>query len=238
MITQDYLNKLVFFNIETASYYPSFTELKNINTQLSELWEKKCKYFRKNFDELEILTIDNIYDIRAGLEPEFGRIVCVSYGMFLENKNPNILIKSYYGKDEINNILLNFNNMLNGISENHLLLCGFNIKTFDIPFIVKRLIYNNINPHPYIAPLNKKHWELPFIDITELFSFGNNWSQNKFLSLDLLSESMGIISSKLELDGSKVNKTFWNNDYENIKLYCESKVKNTMEIMKKLCFNK
>jgi hypothetical protein len=78
---------------------------------------------------------------------------------------------------------------------------------------------------------NKKPWEINILDTTELFSFGN-YLQGRYLGLELLSCSLGVDSPKTEMEGSKVNSTYWNDrDLEKIKKYCELDVDTVIEVL-------
>jgi hypothetical protein len=80
---------------------------------------------------------------------------------------------------------------------------------------------------------DKKPWDIPYFDTSEIFAFGS-WSQQKYLSLDLLSCSLGVDSPKEDIDGSQVSKTYWiESDYERIKTYCEKDVETVMNVLVK-----
>jgi hypothetical protein len=98
------------------------------------------------------------------------------------------------------------------------------------------MVYNGINPSVNLQVWDKKPWEIPYIDTSDIFAFGS-WTQQKYLSLDLLSCSLGVKSPKENMDGSKVNEYFWINEaYEEIKEYCEIDVRTVMDVLEKVCF--
>jgi hypothetical protein len=95
----------------------------------------------------------------------------------------------------------------------------------------KRMIYNGIELPGNLKVWDKKPWEIPFLDTSEIFAFGS-WSQQKYLSLDLLSCSMGVESPKEDIDGSQVHSTFWvEKDFERIKVYCEKDVETVIQVL-------
>jgi predicted PolB exonuclease-like 3'-5' exonuclease len=114
-------------------------------------------------------------------------------------------------------------------------LCGHNIKAFDVPCLGKRMLYNGISPSSNIMVGDKKPWEIPFVDTSELFSFGS-WSMQKSLSLDLLACSLGVDSPKDDISGKEVTKAYWNGEEERIKEYCEKDVNTVIEILKKTSY--
>jgi hypothetical protein len=74
------------------------------------------------------------------------------------------------------------------------------------------------------------------MDTSDIFAFGS-WTHQKYLSLDLLTCSLGIDSPKGDMDGSKVNDVFWiDKDFEKIESYCEADVRAVMTVMEKICF--
>ena len=98
------------------------------------------------------------------------------------------------------------------------------------------MLYNGINPPSIIKVWDKKPWDMPFMDTSEIFAFGS-WTHQKSVSLDLLSCSLNLTSPKEDMDGSMVSDYFWNKcDYDSIKRYCEMDVDTVMSIMSKICF--
>jgi hypothetical protein len=96
------------------------------------------------------------------------------------------------------------------------------------------MLYNSIEPSKILSIWDKKPWEVPYLDTSEIFAFGS-WSQQKYLSLDLLACSLGVDSPKEDIDGSQVHQTFWGErDYEKIKIYCEKDVETVMNVLDKV----
>ena len=233
MIKKSELNKLLYFDLETVSQFSSLDELKEYNPRLHDCWKKREDYYRGAYPALADAAPETIYKQKAGLEPEFSRVVCVSFGTFDDEGEQKFM--SFSGSNEID-ILTKTNKVLNNAMAKNWKLCGHNIKGFDVPCLGKRMIYNGINPSGNIQIWDKKPWEVPYMDTSEIFAFGS-WIQQKYLSLDLLTCSLGIDSPKGDLDGSKVNDTFWiERDYEKISAYCEADVRAVMLVMEKICF--
>ena len=105
---------------------------------MKSLWELKTQYQRK--DEF---SGEEFYD-RAGIWAEFGKIVCISVGFFvIKGDIRNFRVTSFFGDET--KILKDFNNLLNNhFGQPQHLLCGHNAKEFDIPFIARRMIINQI----------------------------------------------------------------------------------------------
>lgn len=228
MIPKSFLDTLLYVDIETAGLYPNFSEVQSKDPKLSQLWEKRCKWLSKNIEETESKEPEELWLGRASLHPEFGRVVCVSFGIF---SGETERITSFYGENE-KDILEKTNKILENSKKKGFKIAGQNIKNFDIPYLGKRMLINGITPDSLIQTWNKKPWETAFVDLAEIFSFGA-WGQT-FSSLDLISHSLGISSSKDNLEGSKVHEYFWEKKtYEEIKDYCEKDVVCTMK-----CFSR
>jgi len=69
------LDKILFLDIETVPQQSSFDQLDPVD---QELYAHKTKYQRK-----EDFTPEEFYD-RAGIWAEFGTIVCISVGYFVD----------------------------------------------------------------------------------------------------------------------------------------------------------
>jgi predicted PolB exonuclease-like 3'-5' exonuclease len=142
---------------------------------------------------------------------------------------PGLVVKSYASESE--------KEILEGIHKVfekffNLKFVGHNIKRFDVPVMCKRLLINDFSLPRGLMIHNLKPWEMPFIDTSEVWSFGA-W-QEGFASLDLLATSIGLDSPKDELQGSEVNSYFWSGRLEEITKYCERDVLTTANILLKL----
>ena len=95
----------------------------------------------------ENLSPEDSYLLRAGILAEFGKIVCISTGYFYEDANKNVCfkVKSICCDDE-KEILQNFLQITNSFHKpnNRFQFAGHNIREFDIPYICRRLLINNI----------------------------------------------------------------------------------------------
>src|SRR5690606_4020549 len=89
MLSQIDLLDVLVLDIETVPAFPSFDELPE---HMKHLWDLKTLYQRKNEE-----TAEAFYP-RAGIWAEFGKIVCISVGMFANKQS--FRVKSYYGDDE------------------------------------------------------------------------------------------------------------------------------------------
>jgi len=229
MIPRILLDSSVFIDIETVGLYSSLDEAYDKDRRLADLWIKRCKWLQKNIEPGESSDPHDLWEAKASLHPEFGKIICISFGVFSGSLEK---ITSFYGDDE-KDILEKSNKILANSRSKNFKVAGQNIKNFDIPYIGKRMLINSIVPDVIIQTWNKKPWETSFTDLSEILSFGA-WGQT-FSSLELVSHVLGVESSKENMDGSKVHSSYWKeNRIDDIKDYCESDVLCTMNCFKKL----
>jgi DNA polymerase elongation subunit (family B) len=230
MIKKEDLKNILYFDVESAGQYPSYEEMELQNPRLAKLWAKRAKYFRDNSPEMDKLSDADIYLHKAGMEAEFGRVICVSFGLIGDDGKTRFT--SFFGEDE-KDILVKSNKILSNAAAKGMKICGHNIKSFDIPFLGKKMLYNGIPPSSNLQIWDKKPWEVAILDTAELFSFGS-WS-HKYLGLDLLACSLGIESPKEDIEGSKVHGVFWKEkSLERIKDYCERDVDTVIKVLTKI----
>ena len=112
------------------------------------------------------------------------------------------------------------------------LLCGHNIKEFDIPYICRRMVIHRI-PLPGLLDLSgKKPWETPLIDTMEMWKFGDKKS---FTALKLLTAIFGLPTPKDDIDGSQVAQVYYGeHDLPRIAVYCEKDVVATAQVFLRL----
>ncbi len=209
--------KIVFIDIETGSQVEDFREFDEYS---QALWGEKRKSILKWKPESEFLTEEEFYFENAGLYAEFGRVICVSVGV-LKPGGGELHIKTFGDADETV-VLEDLKNFLDQVSKDRSVLCGHNIKEFDVPFLARRMLACGISLPPQLDVSGLKSWDIAHIDTMELWKFGDNKS---YTSLKLLLNVFGIASPKDDIDGSEVNAVFWReNELERIVKYCEKDV--------------
>lgn len=222
MLSNIDLAAMLFLDIETVPLAPIFTDLAE---ETQTLWQYRTNRFKQTTDEE--ISDEEYYFKKSGVYAEFGKIICISAGIYRYGKTPDdpptFRIKSFYGHDE-KALLENFLAMLKTYFDpDRFYLCGHNIREFDVPFICRRAIINSI-PLPTILDVNAlKPWELRFLDTMQLWKFGD---YKNFTSLHLLTHLLGIPSPKKDMEGSEVAQVYWHqeNGLERIKTYCEQDV--------------
>ncbi|MGQ3677586.1 3'-5' exonuclease [Tenacibaculum discolor] len=211
MLNKLNLQNILFLDIETVPEVEFFTDL---STEMQELYALKTQYQRK--DEF---TPEEFYH-RAGIWAEFGKIICISVGYFVERKGVNqFRVTSFYGDNE-HKLLVDFKNLLDTHFNhpNHL-LCAHNGKEFDFPYIARRMIINRIDLPNKLNLFGKKPWEVPHLDTLDLWKFGD---YKHYTSLKLLTAILGIPSPKQDIDGSEVANVYYQEkNLSRIVEYCE-----------------
>lgn len=212
MNTKLNFENILFIDIETVPEVENFSELSE---EKQELFAQKTAYQRK-----EEMTSNEFYE-RAGIWAEFGKIVCISVGYFVNfnSKNRTFRVTSFFGEDEAV-ILSGFKKLL----ENHFnkpehVLCAHNGKEFDFPYIARRMIINQIALPEKLNLFGKKPWEIAHLDTLELWKFGD---YKHYTSLKLLTLILNIPSPKDDISGSEVCGVYYKEkDVARIAIYCE-----------------
>lgn len=230
-MTTPFIERILFFDIETVPAVGDFNELPE---RLQKLWEVKVEKTRARmpdrYDEAD--STDNIYMKDAAIFAEFGKVVCISAGyIYNNNGKEHLKIKSYYNDDEA--ILLNeFSQLLASWDKPNRTLCGHNIKEFDIPYIARRMLINGIQLPDILNIAGKKPWEVQFLDTLELWKFGD---YKNFTSLNLLTAVFDIPTPKDDIDGSMVGSVYYETgDLKRIATYCEKDVIATTQVFLKI----
>lgn len=230
LLDQMDIANVLFLDIECVSGTPSYEEL---SPTLQELWQVKARSILKvaKEDLTEEMAAEAFSD-RAAIYSEFGQVVCISVGIVVRDAQNrlSIRLKSFADPEEVV-VLEAFSKLVEQYynDPNQHYFCGHNIKEFDIPYLCRRMMINQL-PLPYPLDLaGKKPWESKhLLDTMELWKFGDRKS---FTSLKLLAAVLGFPSPKDDIDGSDVGRVFWEeNDLDRIALYCEKDVLATAQL--------
>lgn len=219
MLEQYDLGNLMVLDIETVPQYRDFDEMP---AHFQKLWELKTQYQRKEE------TPDVFYE-RAGIWAEFGKIICISVGIFTGGKKMGLRIKSFSSHDE-KVILDDFSALLNS-QPPALILCAHNGKEFDFPYICRRMLINGVKIPAQLEISGRKPWEINHLDTMELWKFGD---YKNYTSLNLLTAIFNIPTPKDDIDGSQVGHVYWmENDLDRIAIYCEKDVIATAQLLRR-----
>lgn len=205
------ITHLTFIDVETVPE----SELPNDRETLALF----LKRFEKTLKENEILTGQQLWNDRASLNAEFGKIIAISIGkMVIENvvvsadaisdeKNAKQVVEKFYirslmGRDE--------GTLLKQASESFAraggTLVGHNAIEFDFPFLMRRYMVHGLPIPPQLNVAGTKPWDVKLEDTMKMWS-GTQW--NYKVSLELLCHVLGIPSPKQDISGADVAQIYW-----------------------------
>lgn len=225
------LKNFLFLDIETVREYATYDDLLKVRS--ADNWERVAKRHMSD----ENLTAAQAYEKKAALYVEYGKIVSFCWGKFDPDLNPMVGAISDYNEKDLLNGVADFLEKVNAKYPDTI-LCGHNIKEFDIPYLIKRMIYHNIKiPTILKNYLAAKAWEQKATDT--LYDW--RMAGNRFMSLDSIAEFLNIPSSKHgEVDGSNLGHYYWFGEGDpekrrtTIDTYCKADVRVVMELAKRL----
>jgi len=213
------LNNVFVIDIETVPQRESFEELPS---HLQELWEQKSLHQRR-----EQYTAAEFYE-RAGIWAEFGKVVCISIGIYhLEHQQIHLRVRSFAHSDE-KVILKQFISLISKQGKN-LQLCAHNGKEFDFPYLCRRMLINGLSIPSILQITGKKPWEINHLDTMELWKFGD---YKNYTSLNLLAAVFDLPTPKNDIDGSMVKEVYYQDkDLDRIAKYCQNDVITTAQLL-------
>jgi DNA polymerase elongation subunit (family B) len=222
MFAQLNLEELLFIDIETVPGEASYADL---DVRLQELWATKAKQFMKSETDPA-----DVYE-RAGIYAEFGQIICISVGVLkkIEGGRYRMRLKSFCNENE-KQLLEDLCALLNTkFTKKDHLLCGHNIREFDIPYLCRRMLVNDICIPKLVDCTGLKPWEIPHLDTMHLWRFGDTRS---YASLNLLAALFNIPSPKDDIDGSEVARVYYEErDLDRISRYCQQDVVTVAQLL-------
>ena len=231
------ITKILFLDIETVGGCPDYDSCQKFSPNIAEQFENYFDWFLKRFPEDNHLgngnlieQMNEVFQKRTALVPEFAKIVCVTLAFVMDNGE--IKKQTFFGEDE-KEVLINVRNLLDRCHKLDFYLCGHNLKNFDIPMLAKRMIINGIMPSKILPSYDTKPWEVKAIDTKEIWQYG---AYTSIGSLDLMCSCLDVPTPKDgEVKGENVHKSYW---YESklpeIAEYCEKDVLVLIDIIKKL----
>ncbi len=226
---------ILFFDIETV---PATAQYSQLSERMQKEFRRKATYIAgKPSDELSDDEVAALYFDRSGIYSEYGKIVCISAGVLFRRNGDqeySVKINSWYGDDE-ELLLQDFGRLLQERynEPGRHMLCGHNIKEFDVPYLCRRMLVNGIEIPDIIQIQGKKPWETEhLIDTMDLWKFGD---RKNFTSLSLLTALFDIPTPKDDIDGSQVAGVYYHDaDLGRIARYCEKDVLAVIQLLRKL----
>src|SRR5882724_10384413 len=100
------LRDILFLDIETIGLVENYNQL---NERFKTQWARKANFFKREENQ----TDEDLFYERAGIYAEFGKIIVIAVGKFVENESGVTIFKtkSFAGSDE-KKILEDFKSVL------------------------------------------------------------------------------------------------------------------------------
>lgn len=214
MFSKESLSKFLFFDIETCGLYPTYEEFIKNDPDGAEIYKKKCN--RLNYGDPA-----EGYLNKVSLFPEYGKIACLSYGVWRD------------GEIKVNTISADEKEMMKQIhalfvkaGANGMAPTGWNIKNFDVAWVYRKLLMQGFQVPECLNTWGKKPWEINIFDMKEWWKSYSNLD----VTFEEAAYALGIPSPKDDIDGGMVHQTYWNGELDRVITYCEKDVK-TMILM-------
>jgi len=204
------LKDVLFLDIETVRVVNHYDDLSE---RLKTQWARKATFFKRD----EPQTDAALFEDRAGIYAEFGKIIVIGIGKYTEQNGVLGLRTRYFADHNEKKLLIEFSEVLEKMGAT-VKLCAHNGKEFDFPYICRRSLVNNL-PIPAVLNMSgKKPWEIGHLDTMEMWKFGDF---KHYTSLDLLASIFDIPTSKGIMDGSMVSEVYHSQgDLKKIAEYC------------------
>lgn len=222
------LERVLALDIETVPMAQSYESLPE---EFRGHWDGKSDWLIRRTGRAQ--TPEELFE-RAGIYAEFGRVVCISVGIFQKNgQGYKLRLRSYCCDDE-KTLLQEFNELLNGYFNNpSYYLCAHNGKEFDFPYLSRRMLINGLPLPLLLNNSGKKPWELAhLLDTLDMWRFGD---YKNFTSLALMAAAFGIPSPKDDIKGSDVARVYYEEkDLPRISRYCQKDVVTVAQLLLRL----
>lgn len=217
------LENVVFLDIETVAGVQHLTK----EDPMWYSWDYKLRHGREPLDATG--SPEELFAEKAALFAEFGKIVCITIGKI---KDGVLKLKSYSGHEE--GVLLNdFCKTLDAMSAKNkqTVLCGHAIKGFDIPYLIRRCLVNQIELPTLLDIAHLKPWETTGVDTMELWKAGG-FSGGSLIAIAV---ALGLANPKDDIEGHQTTYTYYNeeNGLQRIKEYCEKDVLTVANIIRR-----
>jgi predicted PolB exonuclease-like 3'-5' exonuclease len=204
--------------------------LENLSDELKKHWAHKATLLK--FEE-STTEIEEKFALKAGIYAEFGKIICIGLGI-IDNTHKQIRIKKIANHNE-EALLQEFLSIICKLeleSKTEIIFCGHNIKEFDLPYICRRATIHQLALPKALRLSGLKPWQVPHQDTLDMWRFGD---YKHYTSLDLLATILKVPSSKTDIDGSEVNRVYWEEgSLERIADYCARDIFTTALVYIKL----
>lgn len=218
----------LFFDIETAGKYPTLEIYKEKDLRGHDLFVKLYKKRHgENAKGWGSDTPEEAFLKQCGFHSEYGIVICMSFGIIQGNE---LRVKSLIGDEA--QMIKKAASVFADASKKNKFLCGYGIKGFDIPYLIKKFYQYGVEIPSCVNLFNKKSWDIKMYELADIWNSGRHAS---WAGLDEVAYLLNVETSKGVIDGSQTHDYFWNKgEIETIKTYCEADVRVAYEVFRKM----
>ena len=226
MLQKHNTNKIIFLNIETVPQYAKFEDMhenkrelfiRRFKSDIKESWPNVPDGIPP---EYAAKIYEHVYQEKAGLTSEFGKIACISFLVITDVDKCEYQSLSIADSDE-KKLIQTFLDKAVSIrdwpkidADKKKSACSYSGFGFTWPYIAHRCLLNSIPIPPMFDYSEGKPWEQE-----HLISLMNVWNYNRsssFTSLSTLAESFGVEHHDYP---SQVAGWYHASDFESLKEY-------------------
>ena len=194
----------IFIHITTVSSVENLCD----NPSYEQNWKEQLHMEEAFFIEDEFKDIAHLY-------PEFGKIVGITISRV---EGDEIKVRQYFDDDEyllISDFMDDFKQVM--MKRPNTTLSGWGVKSFIIPYIFKRCLFNKIPYHQVFDIGGVKPWEVQAVDISEV------WNTASYRKAELA--SVAYLFGGLDYNSSTLNSIiYWKEDIKGlVRLQTEAK---------------
>jgi hypothetical protein len=214
---------IVAIDIETVRITDGFEDLSE---DYQSAWEYKNKQDGKIPDN-DVLA--ELWQRTSSLYAEFSKICAVSLTYL--NSKKELVCKEFYGQNErgiLEALAITLNNMR--AHNSNYRLVGHASKYFDFPFAGKRYIINGLDIPLTLDSSAAKPWEGMNLCTNDLWKLGGTGAGS---SLPALCVALAIPTSKCDIVGDQVGKSYYEGEYERIGRYCSKDTIATFNVVRR-----
>lgn len=209
---KDYQN-IFFIDVQVVPYYKTFDEFRKNNRNLSNIFiEKFSEYNTDN------LSYEELYEKKVCYYAEMSKIAMITFGRvkydYAKCEYIRFVKNIYYPSEE--QILKGFLDVLKKVSDDYVdvKLCGHGLEKNILPYLVKRLILNNIKVPSKLNIASLKPWEVPVLDIQKIWDL----TSKNVSSLQLIHTAMFNNDTSENLNGDIVDLLYSEGDNKKNKI--------------------
>ena len=83
---ENIFRNFLVIDIETASIYKNYSDM---DERMKTLWDKKASFMQNQEDK----TADELYFDKGAIFAEFGKVICISAGVFTKEKDNSKIVE-------------------------------------------------------------------------------------------------------------------------------------------------